>query len=336
MISIQKDKDLKAFNTFGVSCIASEYVEIHSERELRESIHGNMDLYVLGGGSNLLLPETLNQRILHNRIGGIEIFETDDHVIVEAGGGVNWHDLVTWAIENGLGGIENLALIPGTVGAAPIQNIGAYGVELREVFVSLDAIDLKDGSKRIFERHECRFGYRDSVFKNELKGKFFISKVRLALVREKDHEVNTDYRSLANHLQRSGINDPDIKDVYTAVVDIRRSKLPDPLVIGNSGSFFKNSVVDRKKFEQLLQEHEDLVYYENPDGSYKIPTGWLIEKCGWKGKYIGQVGSYEKQALVLVNKGGGTASEVRELAGRIIRDVKEKFGITIIPEVNVL
>lgn len=332
-----KNKDLIDHNTFGISSIVAEYFEVNSGDVLSEAIDSPLPIFILGGGSNILLPEKLDRRVIHNRIEGIELIdETDDHVVVRIGGGMEWHQFVGWAVDRDLGGVENLALIPGTVGAAPIQNIGAYGIELKETFVKLTAIDMSSGQKLEYGLEECRFGYRDSVFKNRLKGAVFISYVTLRLTKANHHQPDLSYRSLREYLISSGNEEPSIREVFDAVIAIRRSKLPAPDQLGNSGSFFKNAIVPKEKWEELKINYHDLVYFKNIDGTYKIPTGWLIEKCGWKGKRTGNVGCYEKQALVLVNYGGATASEVRDLAQRIQNDVMNEFGIRIEPEVNVI
>lgn len=337
MSGVQRDFDLKHLNTFGVSSIASEYAEFTSPDALRELLDTKYPLFILGGGSNLLLPEHLDQRVLKNQIAGIDILDDGiSNVLVKVGGGVVWHDLVSWAVGKGLGGIENLALIPGTVGAAPIQNIGAYGVELQDVFQELTCVDLETGEEFGLNKAECEFGYRNSVFKNRLKNNTCIADIIIRLSKPGYHELRTSYASLEKELQRRDLPEITLKSIFDAVIDIRRGKLPDPSVIGNSGSFFKNSIVDEETFERLNGVYNDLVYYHNSDGTYKIPTGWLIEKVGWKGKRLGNAGVYAKQALVLVNLGGATSAEIKTLAETIQKDVYEEFGIRIVPEVNML
>lgn len=337
MPHIIKDKDLKALNTFGVSSIAKEFVQVNSEAELLEVLDSKLPIYPLGGGSNLLLPEVMNYRVIHNVIDGLDIIdESEETVVLRVGGGMNWHELVTQSVENGWGGIENLALIPGTVGAAPIQNIGAYGVELKDVFVHLEAIEIQTGHKHVFTKADCQFGYRDSIFKNSVRGQFFITYVILKLVKSEYYTTNAEYRSLKDYLVGKELVAPSIQDVFHSVIEIRQSKLPDPQVIGNSGSFFKNAIISIYQLESIQRDYPDVVFYPVDENTVKVPTGWLIERAGWKGRKIGNVGCYEKQALVLVNHGGGTSTEIHDLSNQIIRDVKIKFDIDIVPEVNVL
>ncbi|MCC7245407.1 MAG: UDP-N-acetylmuramate dehydrogenase, partial [Saprospiraceae bacterium] len=261
--------------------------------------------------------------------------QTPEKVWVTFGGGEIWHDVVLWSIKQNLGGIENMSLIPGAIGAAPVQNIGAYGVELKDVFVKLEAIDM-NGQIREFSKEECQFGYRDSIFKREAKGKYWITSVTLALTPQERHQLNLNYGDIRNTLEKRGIDHPTIADVSQAVIDIRKIKLPDPAVIGNCGSFFKNPETDRSVLERIRQQRPDAPAYDLPDGRVKIPAGWLIEQCGWKGKRVGNTGSYEKQALVLVNYGGATGEEVGQLAWRIIESVEQQFGVRLEPEVNLL
>ena len=331
----KEDFDLKAFNTFGISSIAAHYTEVDSYDTLLAALEQSPDIFILGGGSNLLLPERIERTVLRNIIPGVEVVDEDNESkTIKVGGGVVWHDLVTWAVNHSLGGLENLALIPGTVGAAPIQNIGAYGVELKDVFLSLELVNLEDGKTTSLNANECEFRYRDSIFKHQLKDACFITSVILKLSKAESHVVNMDYRSLKEGLEKKDITEPSIRDVFNTVIEVRQSKLPDPAVLGNSGSFFKNVEIDGDALEELLSKNEDLVYYNLGDNKFKIPTGWLIEKTGWKGRRIGNVGCYEKQALVLVNHGGGTSSDIKNLAAAIQKDVLERFGLTITPEVN--
>lgn len=331
----KKDFDLKAFNTFGISSIAAQFAEVDSYDTLISALEQSSNVFILGGGSNLLLPERIEKCVLRNAIPGIEILDEDEvSKLVKVGGGVVWHDLVTWAVNNDLGGLENLALIPGTVGAAPIQNIGAYGVEIEDVFLSLEYVNLKNGKVNTLNARQCNFGYRDSIFKHGLKDACFITSVLLKLSKADNHVINLDYKSLKDALESKRIEEVSIRDVFNTVIEIRRSKLPDPAVLGNSGSFFKNVEVGADELEELLLKNDDMVYYDLGEEKYKIPTGWLIEKTGWKGRKVGAVGCYEKQALVLVNHGGGTSSDIKNLAAAIQRDVLEKFGLTITPEVN--
>jgi UDP-N-acetylmuramate dehydrogenase len=291
-------------------------------------------LHILGGGSNLLLTQNLLGLTIKNEIDGIEIMLENEHeVLVKVGGGVVWHQFVLWAVANGLGGIENLSLIPGTVGASPIQNIGAYGVELKDVFHSLDAYDLGTGEPCTFHQEECQFGYRDSVFKRELKGKFFIVNVNFRL--QKHPKTNTAYGDIQRILQEWEIAKPTISDVSNAVIHIRQSKLPDPAVIGNAGSFFKNPELEPADFQRFKEKFPEAPNYPQADGRVKLPAGWLIEQAGWKGERIGDAGCHAKQALVLVNYGEAKGEEILALAEKIQASVLEKFGIALTPEVNI-
>jgi UDP-N-acetylmuramate dehydrogenase len=332
--------DLTSHNTFGLSAHAQHYAPCLSEADLLAAIaSGIRPIRVLGGGSNVLLTRDVDGLLLHNLMTGITIREQHrDHALVAVAGGHNWHQLVRWAVAHDLGGLENLSLIPGTVGASPVQNIGAYGVELKDVFVELTAIDLHTGEKRVFDRTACQFGYRDSIFKREAKGRFCIVEVLLRLSTSGHHRLNVSYGDLQKTLADMGVTDAhrsNIGQVSEAVVRIRSSKLPDPAQIGNCGSFFKNPEQDRNVLERIRAEYPHAPAYDLPDGRVKIPAGWLIEQCGWKGKRVGNAGCYEKQALVLVNHGGATGSEVRQLAQDIIDSVAQKFGVPLEPEVNV-
>jgi UDP-N-acetylmuramate dehydrogenase len=291
---------------------------------------------ILGGGSNVLFGGDVKGLVVHNALRGIEITrEFKNRVWVTVGGGENWHQFVRWAVENGYGGIENMSLIPGTVGAAPVQNIGAYGVELKDVFVYLEAID-QTGKRHILNKTKCRFGYRDSIFKREAKGQYWITAVTFSLTRLGYHKLNLSYGDIRKTLEANNITKPGIADISQAVIQIRRSKLPDPAQIGNCGSFFKNPEMERNVLTRIQQTHPQVPHYDLPDGRVKIPAGWFIEQCGWKGKRVGNTGSYEKQALVLVNYGGATGQEVQQLAANIIASVHKTFGVQLEPEVNMI
>lgn len=331
-------QSLQAYNTFGINARAAFFSEIESP-EMLQSLrrqHPQRPVFVLGGGSNLLLTQDLDQWVLHNRILGKSILAEDtDTTLVRIGGGENWHETVLWALEQSLGGLENLSLIPGTAGAAPIQNIGAYGVELSDVFERLEAIDLSTGKALEFTKEDADFGYRDSLFKRSLKGQIFITHIHLRLTR-RGHRLNTSYGAIPETLEQWGIQQPGAKDISRAVIHIRKSKLPDPAALGNSGSFFKNPVIANARFEALLDQYPDMPGYPQGGTHTKVPAGWLIEQAGWKGKRIGNAGTYHKQALVLVNHGGATGAEVWSLAQQIMEDVERQFGIALKPEVNVL
>lgn len=337
-MKIHTDYDLTKLNTFGIKASAKFFAEVESEEDFKELLNTREfkenDKLFLGGGSNILLTRDFDGLVVLNKITGIEEIKNDeDSVWIRASGGVVWHDLVLYTVEKNYWGIENLALIPGSVGAAPMQNIGAYGSETKDTLEEVEALDVFSGEKRIFKNEECRFGYRDSVFKNELKNKYFITAVVLKL--SKKENKNIAYKALSDYLTQNNIEIKTSRDISDAVESIRRSKLPDPKEIGNAGSFFKNVFVDMKKKEELLILFPEMPVFEE-EGKFKIPSGWLIEKCGWKGKTLGHVGVYEKQALVLVNRGGATGSEVKRLAEQIISSVYEKFGLNLETEVNLI
>ena len=338
-MQIQKDYSLRQLNTFGLNVSAKIFAEIFSEDDLMALISdrqfANENKFVLGGGSNILFTHDLNAFCILNHIRGIKkLKEDEEHVWISSGAGEVWHDLVMYCVNNNYGGIENLSLIPGSAGAAPIQNIGAYGVELKETFQELEAIDLLTGEKKIFTLADCNFGYRDSVFKRVQKNKFIITSVTLRL--NKQHHVNTSYGAIEQELKAMNINAPDIKSVSQAVMNIRRSKLPDPAVIGNCGSFFKNPEVAEAKFLELKKNYPDITAYPVSSGKMKLAAGWLIEQCGWKGKRIGNVGMHAKQALVLVNSGDATGEELFAHAKKVQLSVKEKFDVLLEMEVNIL
>lgn len=336
-MQISQNHSLKSLNSFGLDAQASEYCVIRHAGDIVQALkQTNLPVFVLGGGSNILLTHDVKALVLHNCITGIEATEeTDTHVIVKAGGGEVWHSFVLWCIEHNYGGVENLSLIPGTVGAAPVQNIGAYGVELKDVFVALEAVSLEDGAPLKFTRDECRFGYRDSVFKQEWKGRLMITQVYFRLTK-KNHRLHAEYAALQSELKKTNISNPDIEDISRAVIAVRSSKLPDPAVLGNAGSFFKNPEITIELFQQLQTAYPDIPSYPAAAGFVKVPAGWLIEKRGWKGKRMGNCGSYELQALVLVNYGGATGAEILNLAHAIIDDVYAHFGVRLSPEVNII
>ena len=327
--------ELLDFNTMKMKARCKAIIPIFSERAVfAVLVEGLSPLKILGGGSNILITKDQDAYILKNEIKGIEIIDEDaDEVLVKVGAGENWHNLVMWAIGHRLGGIENLALIPGCVGAAPMQNIGAYGVEQESVFHSLSAIDLDEGTTRIFFKEDCGFGYRESVFKNELKGKYIITHVNYIF--SKNHTLNTSYGAINSKLVEKGILTPSIADVAEAVIEIRQSKLPDPKVIPNTGSFFKNPIIKVELFEQLKAKHDALPSYPVNKETVKIPAAWLIEKAGFKGKQQGDSGTHKSHALVLVNYGNATGKEMLSFASSIQQGVEEMFGIKLEPEVNI-
>ncbi|HWA31857.1 MAG TPA: UDP-N-acetylmuramate dehydrogenase [Candidatus Paceibacterota bacterium] len=335
-MEILKNYDLSGLNTFGVSARADFFVRIDDEADfrelfLREGFKRNPKLF-LGGGSNVLFTEDFQGIVVLNRLRGIEIVgEDSDSVRVRAMGGELWHNLVEFAVSRGYWGVENLSLIPGTVGAAPMQNIGAYGAEIKDVLESVEAFDVATGEKRIFRNEECAFGYRDSVFKQALKGKYFISAITLRL--SKHPAPNISYKILADYLEKNGVIPDTPKKISDAVADIRRSKLPDPARIGNAGSFFKNVILEPERAKEFLSRFPETPSFRE-EGFVKIPAGWLIEQCGLKGFREGNVGMHEKQALVLVNYGGATGREIKDFADLVISRVREKFGLSLSPEVN--
>ncbi len=323
----------------GLKALARFFAEIHSISDLRDALQfateKNLELLILGGGSNILFVSDFDGIVVLNGIKGIQtISEDNNEITLKIGAGENWHQLVLGCVEKGYGGIENLSLIPGTVGAAPIQNIGAYGVELVDVFECLEAYDIEHKELKTFTRKECAFGYRDSIFKKQLKGKVVITSVTLRL--SKKPELNFSYSSLSERLREKEITEPTIKDISDTVIEVRQSKLPDPDEIGNTGSFFKNPVISVYQFDELKSSHPELPGYPVSERQVKVPAGWLIEQAGWKGKREGDAGVHSKQALVLVNHGNASGEEIWKLAKRIERDVLEKYGIKLISEVNIV
>ncbi|MCF8238465.1 MAG: UDP-N-acetylmuramate dehydrogenase [Saprospiraceae bacterium] len=330
------NSSLQSYNTFGVASVCRAFATFDNVESLRALLHqADAPVFILGGGSNVLLPDQFDRWVLHNRIGGIAIIHTSGNAVtVRAGGGVVWHDLVTWAVEQGLGGLENLALIPGTVGASPIQNIGAYGVELVDHFQQLTAYHRANGAIRTFDQDECGFGYRDSIFKRDQKDQWVILTVDFLLNRQP--ELRLDYGAIRDVLSEAHVQTPGIGDVYRAVVQIRRSKLPDPAQIGNAGSFFKNPVIPTEAFQRLQARFPDIPGYPVDDSDTKIPAGWLIDQAGWKGVRRGPCGVHDRQALVLVNHGGATARQICALAEEIQADIQQQYGVDLVQEVNIL
>ncbi|MBQ2536067.1 MAG: UDP-N-acetylmuramate dehydrogenase [Bacteroidaceae bacterium] len=320
-------------NTFGMDVKAKRFVEYDNEEELKALIPTlSGEVLHMGGGSNLLFKGDFEGTVLHSAIKGIEVVdESAESALVRAGAGEVWDDFVAWAVERGYGGVENLSLIPGEVGASAVQNIGAYGVEAKDVIALVEAIDLSNGQKRVFGTEECNYAYRQSIFKNALKGKYAITYVTYRL--QKQPVLKLDYGNIRAVLGDNGQHT--ISDVRQAIIDIRNAKLPDPKVQGNAGSFFMNPVVSREKFLSLQKDYPQMPFYE-VEGGVKIPAGWMIDQCGWKGKSLGRAGVHDKQALVLVNLGGATSDEIITLCNTICKDVKEKFGIDIHPEVNLI
>lgn len=329
---------LKAYNSFGVDVSAPEISYIKSRKDLESfNFQSVKEYFILGGGSNLLLTKDMEVPVLKNEIKGKRIVQQSvGETWVQIGGGENWHETVLWTLDQKLAGLENLSLIPGTVGASPIQNIGAYGVELKDVFYQLTAYDLLEKELVTFNNEDCAFGYRSSFFKQSAnKGRYFITHVTFKLSKAFD-TINTSYGAIQNVLNEKQGGAPNAKDVSDAVIRIRRSKLPDPAEIGNSGSFFKNPVVERHVLESIQKSYEKVPFYEQDGGLVKIPAGWLIEQCGFKGKKYGETGSYAKQALIIVNYGNATGSEIYEHAQRVQAEVSKVFNINLECEVNIL
>ncbi len=338
MIATKKEVSLKNYNTFGIDVKAHSFVSIETDEALKNILQKKtpeQPLFVIGGGSNMLLTKDVHALVLHINSKGKQLQKKEhNHVLVNVQAGENWHEFVQWCIEQNLGGIENLSLIPGNCGAAPIQNIGAYGVELKDVFHSCEAISIATAEKRTFLKEECKFGYRDSIFKNEIKGEYIITNITLRLTTN-NHVINDSYGAIKSELAVMNVSNPTIKDISEAVIAIRRSKLPDPAEIGNSGSFFKNPVIGSDHFEKLKEQFPDIPSYIIDDEHVKVPAGWLIEQAGFKGKRLGNYGVHEKQALVLVNYDNADGNDIKKLAF-IIRDTIERlFNIRLEVEVNI-
>jgi UDP-N-acetylmuramate dehydrogenase len=334
---IQENFNLRPYNTFGIEVVAKRFGAFTTIQELRELLSQRNDdeLLFLGGGSNVLFTQNFDGLVLRNELKGIEVVEEDDkNVIIRSGAGEVWHELVLHCVENGYGGIENLSLIPGSVGASPMQNIGAYGVEIKDVFVSLEAYHIETGEIHSFDKEACEFGYRESVFKRRLKNQYVITSVTFKLTKE--HVINSSYGAIESELEKMGVTEPTIKDISTAVIAIRSSKLPNPTVIGNAGSFFKNPVVDKSILENIQKNYEKVPNYPAPNGKIKLAAGWLIDQAGWKGKTFGNFGVHKMQALVLVNYSDAQGAEIFDLSTKIIEDIKSKFGIVLEREVNIL
>lgn len=342
-MQIQENISLKSYNTFGIDAMAHYFATFNNEDEMKELLTENSELrpFVLGGGSNILLTQHFDGLVLKNEMKGInELHEDTEYVYVKGGAGENWHQFVLYCIHMNWGGVENLSLIPGNVGASPMQNIGAYGVELNDVFFSLEAYHLKEKRILSFSRNDCEFGYRESIFKKKYKDQFVILNVTFQL--RKHPKFNISYGAIEQELERMGVENLSIKTISDAVINIRSSKLPNPAEIGNAGSFFKNPEVTKEKFSTLHVQYPTIVGYSLPNGNVKLAAGWLIEQCGpqegksWKGYRQGDAGCHAKQALVLVNYGNAKGSEIVELSEEILQSVKEKFGVLLEREVNIM
>ncbi|WP_316845232.1 UDP-N-acetylmuramate dehydrogenase [Pedobacter psychrodurus] len=338
MLQIQENISLKPYNSFGIDVKANYFAEIFDEAGLiklfKNEVVKSNKLLIIGGGSNVLFTEDYKGLVIKISIKGIQSEVLEDKVLVTAGAGEVWNNFVNYCVAHHFAGVENLSLIPGTVGASPIQNIGAYGVELKDVFESCTAFEIKTGQVKTFTYADCQFGYRESIFKGALKGQYIITSVTFRLSAEA--KINTSYGAIETELLNRGIENPNIADVSAAVSHIRVSKLPDPSTIGNAGSFFKNPVIEKYEFADVVAKHPDVVHYPTADDKIKLAAGWLIEQCGWKGKVVGQTGTWKNQALVLVNHGGATGTEVFQFSAQIIDSVKSTFGVTLEREVNIL
>lgn len=334
---IEKNIPLKHLNSFGMHVLAKEYTSIESKQVLAKVLNTNSsNLLVLGGGSNMLLTKDVDALVLHINIKGIEVISVfENNVKIRVSAGENWHEFVCWCLQKNYGGVENLSLIPGNVGTAPIQNIGAYGVELKDIFISCEAMNIETQELRTFCKEDCNFGYRNSIFKEELKGKYIITSVIFELSRL-EHRIKTNYGAIESELKNNGIENPTIQDISKSVISIRNSKLPNPKDIGNSGSFFKNPVISYSQFELLKNQFPKIPYFEISETTVKIPAGWLIETAGFKGKTFKNYGVHNKQALVLVNYGNASGKDIFELSKKIQEAILIVFDIILESEVNIL
>lgn len=335
---IESNKSLLPYNTFRIDVMAKYFVEVTSNEDLLALIQTDEfksnEKFVLGGGSNLLLTKDFDGIVIRLGIKGIEVEEKGDDIFVKAGAAEVWNDFVQFNVNKGYAGLENLSLIPGTVGACPIQNIGAYGVEVKDTIVEVEAFHLASASIQKFTNAECKFAYRESIFKNECKGEYIIVSVTFKL--SKIPSLKLHYGAIEEELNKRGITNPSLRNVADVVSEIRVSKLPDPSTIGNSGSFFKNPIIEKSQFDELISKHPALVNFPASDGRVKLAAGWLIEQCGWKGKQIGHVGTWKNQALVIVNHGDASGKEIYDFSALIIQSVFERFGVSLEREVNIL
>ena len=337
-MEIQNNFSLKNYNTFGIEAKAAHFISVHSLAELSAVLKENKTerKFILGGGSNMLLTKDIDALVIHIDLKGKKIIkENNESVWVESQAGENWHEFVLWTIEQNLGGLENMSLIPGNVGTTPVQNIGAYGTEIKDTFVSCEAMKIDNQEMKTFTKEECHFGYRESVFKNEIKDQYIITSVVFKLTKC-NHKINTSYGDITGELIKNNITNPTLKDVSNAVIAIRQSKLPDPKELGNSGSFFKNPILLKTDFEKIHQKFPEMKYYEVSETEVKVPAGWLIEQAGFKGKRFGDAGIHKNQALVLVNYGNATGKEILDVSKTIQDTIYKVFGIQIEAEVNVI
>lgn len=337
-MEILNNFSLKNYNTFGIEAKAEQFVAVHSAPELKSILEQNKNKkkFILGGGSNMLLTKNIEALVIHIDLKGKKIIREDaDSVWVESQAGENWHEFVLWTIDQNFGGLENMSLIPGNVGTTPVQNIGAYGTEIKDTFVSCDAINIKNQEMRTFTNEECRFGYRESIFKNEVKYEYIITSVVFKLTKQ-NHKINTSYGDIQAELAKNNVTIPTLRDVSNAVIAIRKSKLPDPAELGNSGSFFKNPILLKSDFEPIHQKFPEMRFFDISETEVKVPAGWLIEQAGLKGKRFGDAGIHKNQALVLVNYGGATGQEILNVSKTVQDTVFNTFGIHIEAEVNII
>jgi len=337
-MEIQSNFSLKNYNTFGIEAKAKQFVAVHNETELKTILEQNKSQkkFILGGGSNMLLTKDIDALVIHVDLKAKEIIKEDvDFVWVESKAGENWHEFVIWTIDQNFGGLENMSLIPGNVGTTPVQNIGAYGTEIKDTFVSCSAMKIENLEMKTFLKEECQFGYRESIFKNEVKDQYIITSVVFKLTK-RNHKINISYGDITTELAKNHIAKPTLKDVSNAVIAIRQSKLPDPKELGNSGSFFKNPILLKTDFEKIHQKFPEMKYYDVSETEVKVPAGWLIEQAGFKGKRFGDAGIHKNQALVLVNYGNASGKEILAVSKTIQDTIFKVFGIHIEAEVNVI
>lgn len=337
-MEILPDFSLKKYNTFGIEAKAKQFIAVHSVQDLKTILQENktQQKFILGGGSNMLLTKNIDALVIHIDLKGKKILEENENfVLVESQAGESWHEFVLWTINQNFGGLENMSLIPGNVGTTPVQNIGAYGTEIKDTFVSCEAMTIESQEMKTFTKEECHFGYRESIFKNEAKNQYIITSVVFKLTKT-NHKINTSYGDISSELAKNNIINPTLKDVSNAVINIRQSKLPDPKELGNSGSFFKNPILLKSDFEKIHQQFPEMKYFDISETEVKVPAGWLIEQAGFKGKRFGDAGIHKNQALVLVNYGNATGQEILNVSKDIQETIFKMFGIHIEAEVNVI
>lgn len=337
-MTIQNNFSLKKYNTFGIEAKAKQFVAVHSIEDLNTILkeHQSEPKFILGGGSNMLLTQDIQALVIHIDLKGKKVLnEDDDFVWVESQAGENWHEFVIWTIDQNFGGLENMSLIPGNVGTTPVQNIGAYGTEIKDTFVSCEAMTIATQVMKTFTKEDCHFGYRESIFKQEVKDQYIITSVVFRLTK-RNHKINTSYGDITKELEKQNVTTPTLKDVSNAVIAIRQSKLPDPAALGNSGSFFKNPIIPKEQYEKAHALHPEMPHYVVSETEVKVPAGWLIEKAGFKGKRFGNAGIHKNQALVLVNYGNATGQEILAVSRDIQSTVLKEFGIAIEAEVNII